>query len=205
MSIDHRTRTIWKQLISQESRHVLHTVFRRSIGTISQMTNLVFGMNTAWVERIPVGEIMFHTGDPESEMVGIYLRMEDGLRGHALLMMPLPNALQLVDTMLGRPRGTTTALEALEYSALAEMGNLMVSYFLNSVFDLVQGAEMMRPSPPAVTVDMLGAILNTVVIPLAGVRDDLLVAGTTFKDISERMQIQFWIFPDQANQDLVAA
>jgi chemotaxis protein CheC len=196
-------REVWKQLVAPDSRNTLNMVLRRAAGSLSQLTNQVFSTDTAWIERIPLSEIMTQAGDPEAAMVGVYLQIEGGLGGHALLTLSTDCALQLVNSMLEQPPGTVTNLGNMENSALAEVGNLTVSYFLNAVADLVGGMTLLRPSPPAITVDMLGAIFNTVVIPLASVRDDLLVAGTTFKQIGGTMQIRFWIMPDSENQELL--
>lgn len=195
-------REIWNKLISPDSRQMLHTIMRRAAGSLSQLTNSGFNVDATWIKRIPLSEIMNQSGDPESEMVGIYLRMEDGLDGHALLIFSLENACRIVDSLLGQEPGTTTSLESMEYSALAEIGNLTISYFLNAVAELSDGSLMLRPTPPAVTVDMLGAILNTLVIPLAGMRDDLLIIGTTLKDASGTMQASIWMLPGNAYQDL---
>ena len=198
-------RKIWQQLLEPDARETLYMVLRRTAGTLSQLTNQVFHTDPAWVKRIPLSEVAIEAGHPETEMVGVYLRIEDGLNGHALLILPVESGLQLADSMLGRQPGSVTYLNSIEYSALAEVGNLAVSFFLNAVSEFVgDRSAFLRPSPPAVTVDMLGAILNTVVIPLAGIRDDLLVAGTTFKDMAGTTKIRFWVFPDQKNQDLVA-
>jgi chemotaxis protein CheC len=195
-------RGIWNQLIAPESRQMLHVVMRRAAGSLSQLSSSSFNVDATWIERIPLSEVMNQSGDPESEMVGVYLRMEDGLDGHALLIFSLEKACNIVDSLLGQAVGTTTSLESMEYSALAEIGNLTVSYFLNAMAELSDGSVMLRPTPPAVTVDMLGAILNTVVIPLAGMRDDLLIIGTTLKDASGSTQASIWMLPDHAYQDL---
>jgi chemotaxis protein CheC len=115
-------------------------------------------------------------GDPESEMVGIYLLMKGDLSGQAILIFPLASALNLADALLDAPLGTSSSLGDLECSALAEAGNLTVSYFLNAMAALT--GIPLRPSPPAVMVDMLGAILNVVITSLAATSDDLLMIET---------------------------
>jgi len=91
----------------------------------------------------------------------------------------------------------------VERSALAEVGNLAVSTFLNTMaVQNPQSPELLRPSPPAVMVDMLGAILNVIVTPVAAVRDDLLVVDTNFVNAKKTMYGRFWIIPDPAIRDL---
>jgi len=196
-------RAIWQRLVGVGSQHTLATVMNKVVGPLSTMTNLVFTVENSRVDRIPLSAVATEAGDPECEMVGVYLRMEDGLRGHALLVLPIANALHLVDALLDQRLGTSTTLGYTERSALAEVGNVLVAYFLNAVAEMVAADFPLRPSPPAVAVDMLGAILNTLVIPLAGIHDDLLAARATLADITGAIQARFWVLPDYIYQDLV--
>jgi chemotaxis protein CheC len=135
-------------------------------------------------------------------MIGVYLLIGGGLRGQAILILPLPSALNLVDLLMGEPPGTATELGEMERSALGEVGNLIVSYFLSAVADLVGMPQLLRPSPPAVMVDMLGAILDVIITPVAAVRDDLLIVETAFEGVQGTVQARFWVLPDPALRDL---
>lgn len=139
-------------------------------------------------------QVVAHFGDPETEAVGIYLLMQGALSGQIVLIMPLPSALNLADLLMGAPLGTTTALDELERSALAEVGNLAACYFLNAMASLT--GKLLQPSPPAVMVDMLGAILNVIVTPVAAVSDDLLIIETVLRDAADSVVARFWVLPD---------
>jgi chemotaxis protein CheC len=127
--------------------------------------------------------------------VGIYLRLEAGLQGQAIFVIPLPIALNLVDFLMDARPGTSVELGLMERSALAEVGNLMLSYFLNAVADLAEVSEVLQPSPPEVMVDMLGAILDVVTAPAAFVSDELLVVESLFRDRARTIWIRFWVLP----------
>jgi chemotaxis protein CheC len=139
-------------------------------------------------------DVSTYVGNPEAEMVGIYLLMEGDLSGQAILMLSLVSALNLADWLMDTPLGTSTNLGNLERSALAEVGNLTVSYFLNAVAALT--GRPLRPSPPAVVVDMLGAILNVVITPMAAMNDDMLIIETVLRDSDGDVQAYFWVLPD---------
>jgi hypothetical protein len=53
-------------------------------------------------------------------------------------------------------------------------------------------------------VDMLGAILDVIVTPVAAVRDDLLIIDTPFRDHRRVVQGRFWVLPNPAIRDLTA-
>jgi len=113
--------------------------------------------------------------------------------------------LNLADVLLAVPPGTSTHLGEMERSALAEAGNLVVSYFLNAVATFLKKPRLLQPSPPTVMVDMLGAILDVVMTPVAVVSDDLMIVeaaftpGTSTNGGSDRaIQVHFWVLPDAA-------
>lgn len=143
---------------------------------------------------IPILSIPEFVGSPGEDAVGIYLRFSGDLVGQIMLITPHKKALELVDLLMGVPEGTTQHLGSLERSALGELGNLCGSFFLNSIAKIA-GANF-RPSPPAVMVDMVGAILDIVVATTGGVSEYVLLMQANFMDSSRCVEADFWIIPD---------
>jgi chemotaxis protein CheC len=85
-------------------------------------------------------------------------------------------------------------LGSIERSALGELGNLCGSFFLNSIAKTI-GASF-RPSPPAVMVDMVGAILDIVVATVGGVSEHVLLVHANFIEGSRFVETNFWVIPD---------
>ena len=188
---------VWSQLIAgPRSEDLLRGVMERVARSLSDMIGQIVTNGVPTVKKIPITQVVARAGAPEAEIVGIYLNIESGLRGRVILILPFNFALNLIDLVMDAPRGTTTRLGLEERSALAEVGNLMLSYFLNSVVELVGWSDVLQPSPPSVVVDMLGAILNLCVTSAAAVSDDLLVIETIFKDVVRTVQFRFWVLPD---------
>lgn len=165
---------------------------------LSDMVGYHIITGTSQARVVPFSEMVACVGDPESEMVGIYLLMKGDLSGQAILIFTLASALNLADALLDAPLGTSSSLGDLECSALAEAGNLTVSYFLNAMAALT--GIPLRPSPPAVMVDMLGAILNVVITSLAATSDDLLMIETILQNPEGDFQGRFWVLPDLVSQ-----
>ena len=61
-------------------------------------------------------------------------------------LLPDQSACRLADGLMGRPEGTTTALEEMECSALMEVGNILASSYLNAICELT-GLNL-RTVPP---------------------------------------------------------
>lgn len=149
---------------------------------------------------VPVSQLPHIFGSPEDEAVGIYLRTEGTLACQIMLVVPLNKALELVDMVMGLPAGTTRVLDRLERSALAEVGNLTASFFINRVAELT-GHEA-RPTPPAVIVDMLGAIVDIVVATTGGFGEHLLLIRAGFTCGQRTVNADFWMVPDPATLNI---
>ena len=142
-------------------------------------------------------------GGPENEAVGIYLRTEGDLNTQIMLIMPWLQALELVDLLMDVPIGTTQTLGRLERSALAEVGNLTGTFFLNSVAALTGLSA--RPTPPAVMVDMVGAILDIIIATIGGIGEHVLLLQTIFVYKDRQVETNFWVIPDTATLEAIAA
>lgn len=153
---------------------------------------------------MPLSEVPGVLGGPEQEAVGIYLQAIGELSGQIMLILPLAKAMELVDLLLGEAPGTTNSLGSLERSALAEVGNITGTFFLNAVAAAI-GLHS-RPSPPAVMVDMVGAILDIIVAMSAGVSETVLVIEAAFLRDGREVEAHFWVIPDNtALQGLAGA
>ncbi len=186
---------------------VLHTAVASAARGLADFVGRPIHLSTFQVEAVPVARITRYAGDPEAGMVGIYLLLEGDLRGQAILIMPLDSARALASVLVDTLPDTANVLGDLERSALAEVGNVMVSYFLNAVAGFLRRPRPLYPSPPAVMVDMLGAILDVVAAPAATESDNLLIVACglsmgrmeSHQRVSMQqsaMQVHFWVLPD---------
>jgi chemotaxis protein CheC len=143
---------------------------------------------------VPLLSIPEIVGGPDDEAVGIYLRFDGDMVGQIMMIVPSQKALELVDLLMDLPQGTTQHLGSIERSALGELGNLCSSFFLNSLAKSI-GASF-RPSPPAVMVDLVGAILDIVVAIAGSVSEHVLLVQANFMDGPRFVETNFWVIPD---------
>ena len=101
---------------------------------LSQVLNKKIDMNVPKVSLIPIEEVPDLVGGPDSLIVAIFLRVYGKAPGNILFLMPKKNAFFLVDDLMGRPHGTTQTLDAMDESALKEIGNILTGSYLNSFF-----------------------------------------------------------------------
>lgn len=187
------TALMYGTMTDTQLRELLQAAMEHAAQGLSDMAGRSITIEAPHVEKLPINQVAAHAGSPETEIVGIYLLASGDFAGQVILMLPLAEALYLVDLLLGNPPGTTDELGEMEISALAEAGNLTTAYFLNEL--AVQATISSRPSPPAVLVDMLGAVMDVITTPVASFTDVLLIAETIFQDSGRAIAAYFWVLP----------
>lgn len=146
------------------------------------------------VKLVKLLDVSKMLGGPEDETVAIYLKTEGSIAGQMMLVLQFDKAMGLVDMIMGEPVGTTQSLGTMEKSALQELGNITGTYFLNYISD--NTGSSVRPSPPAVMVDMSGAILDIVVATAGLENEEVLMFDADFLQGDISTEIQFWVIPD---------
>jgi chemotaxis protein CheC len=162
---------------------------------MSEMVGEELTVSEPHVSMIPFHEISSILGGAETEAVGIYLRIDGMIPGQMMMIVPYAKALELADLVMSLPKGTTQSFGKMERSALAELGNLTGSFFLNSIAD--RTGIFVRPSPPAVMVDMVGAIMDIILATTDDLSDQVLLIQATFLRDDHESQADFWIIPDR--------
>jgi chemotaxis protein CheC len=153
------------------------------------------------VKVVPLFDIPALSGGLEREAVGIYLRAEGDITGQIMLILPLQKAFELVDLLMGSEPGSTTSLGTLERSALGEVGNMTGTFFLNAIANIT--GTSVRPTPPAVIVDMVGAILDVIIATTGGVSERVLLMQSNFMDGDRVVETDFWVIPDAVTLHMI--
>ncbi len=186
---------------SEELIKVLQSIAKDGlVSAASGLSTMIGGpltVDNPCVKLMKVREIPNALGGPENEAVGIYLQAEGDLSGHFMLVFPYEKALEMVDMLMEVPPGSTQQLGSLERSALAEVGNLTASFFMNAV--AASTGINSRPTPPAVMVDMIGAILDIIVATTGGISEHVLTFQASFKYAERAVKADFWVIPDPVN------
>jgi chemotaxis protein CheC len=160
---------------------------------LSQMVGREIKVTELKIREIPVKDIPDLFGGPEALIVGVYLLISGFSDGHMMVIYKPETAFDLIDLLLGQPSGTTNTLSEIEQSTLGEVGNIMGSFFLNYLADTT-GVRFM-PSPPAVMMDMAGAILGDVMANILTVGDHTHIVETTFGTSDRQVSGTFLVMP----------
>lgn len=170
-----------------------------SLSTSNAMANLSImigqevSVENLRLRQVSMDEVAQLMGGPEALTVGVYLTVSGSADGHMMLMYQPAIALAFVDLLLGQELGSTRDLGEMEQSALGEMGNVVGSSFLNAMADSV--SLRLMPSPPSVTMDMAGALLDIIAADVLLTQDEAYIAETTFRTSDQRMSGVFFVIP----------
>ncbi|MGQ9554351.1 MAG: chemotaxis protein CheC [Anaerolineae bacterium] len=160
---------------------------------LSTMLGRPIRMTVPRLELVPISEVPTLVGGAEQEAVGIYLMVSGDLPGHVMLILPIADALRLADMLMEVPEGTTKAFGIMERSALGEVGNVATCLFLNAIAEAT--GLGMRPSPPAVMIDMVGAIIDIILVSAGMVSDEILLLEAEFQGPDRSVEMYFWMVP----------
>ncbi|MCI9143580.1 MAG: CheY-P-specific phosphatase CheC, partial [Lachnospiraceae bacterium] len=142
------------------------------------------------LEFAEVGELV---GGEEQLMAGVFLGVEGDITGSMMFMVEEQSARHLIQkiTMGMLPEGGE--FEEMGLSAMQEVGNIITGAYLNSLSTMTN--LKVFPSPPAVTVDMAGAILSVPAIQFGVYGDNILLIQSQFYD-EVKLDGYFILIPD---------
>ncbi|MBO5166927.1 MAG: chemotaxis protein CheC [Lachnospiraceae bacterium] len=160
---------------------------------LSQMLQCKVDMQVPQVRLLEfkdVGELM---GGEEQLMVGVYLAVEGDITGSIMFLVQMDSAKHLVNKLMMGMGSEEPGLNEMELSAMKEVSNIITGAYLNSLSMLTN--LKIYPSPPALTMDMAGAILSVPAIEFGTIGDNILLIQSQFYDEVE-IDGYFILIPD---------
>lgn len=160
---------------------------------LSQMLQCKVDMKVPQVRLLEFSEVGDMMGGEEQIMVGVFLGVDGDITGSMMFMVEEESARHLIQkiTMGMLPPGSE--FEEMGLSAMKEIGNIITGAYLNSLSTLTN--LKIIPTPPALTVDMAGAILSVPAIQFGIFGDNILLIQSQFYDEIE-LDGYFILIPD---------
>jgi chemotaxis protein CheC len=169
---------------------------------LSQMIGRSIRMGIPHVEIIPLEEILTLVKD-EKVAVGVFLRISEQIPSYVLLMIPRDSAFALADMLMGRTSGNMEegkVLSEMDRSALAEVSNVMVCAFFDSISELLQMTII--PGPPHLAFDIPEAVLDYVLIQIGAVSNDIVCFNVDLtEEQKESLKIHMFLMPEPQSID----
>ena len=141
-------------------------------------------------------------GGDEQVMVAVFLGVEGDITGSMMFMLQEQSARHLIQkTTMGLvPEGSE--FEEMGLSAMQEVGNIITGAYLNSLSSMT--SLTIFPSPPALTIDMAGAILSVPAIQFGIYGDKILLIQSQFYD-EIQLDGYFILIPDLESYEKILA
>ena len=171
-----------------------------SIGTGNAATSLSALIGKAVRIQMPEVRIMEYNeaiewiGGPEEITAGVLVGLGGQISGIMLSVQQLEFVNLVLESMLGKGVGEYMELREMEYSALTEVGNIMISTFINALSGLA-GIDV-ELTVPAFTVDMQGAIMAVPMAEYGGQSDYIMTIGGDFVCNGKQIPCRLLLSPD---------
>lgn len=150
-----------------------------SIGTGSAATALsgLVGeqvrMTVPKIEIKGFNEAITLLGGPEDVVAAVLVRMSGDVKGTMLFLLRMEFVNAVLSRILGKRIDDYSQLYEMEISVLTEVGNIMISSYVNAISKL---ADMdIHLSVPAIAVNMLGGIMSVPMAEMGYETDSLML------------------------------
>ena len=133
-------------------------------------------------------------GGPEAVTAGVLVGMGGQMSGVMLSVQKLEFINLVLEAMLGAHVDDYSELEEMHQSALIEVGNILISTFINALSGLSGIAVSL--TVPGFAVDMQGAILAVPMAMYGGTSDYLMSIGGNFVCDNKQVPCHLLLSPD---------
>ncbi|KIY21518.1 MULTISPECIES: chemotaxis protein CheC [Mesobacillus] len=167
---------------------------------LSTIMNKKIDMRVPSVRVVSFDEVMELAGGADNVVASVFLRIEGEAPGSMFFILPLPQAEKYIRQLT---KNETFSFKneqdnELALSALQELGNILSGSYLSSLSDFTKLS--MYPSVPALSIDMVGAIVSFGLLELSQVSDYAIVIDTALDEedaeLPESVRGHFFLMPD---------
>ncbi|MCM8710947.1 chemotaxis protein CheC [Clostridium sp. SYSU_GA19001] len=164
---------------------------------LSQIINKKIDMTVPAVNIVPFDTVFSRIGGEEI-VVGVIVRVLGDTPGNILFIFEKEVALDFIEILLGQRE---EEISEMGNSVLCEIGNIISGSFMNAIARFTN--LLIVPSVPAVSCDMLGAILSTTFIESGQFDEFVLDIETTFLESGSNISGHFYYIPMPGSLDKI--
>ena len=171
---------------------------------LATMLNIKVDMSVPNVALLPFDNISSFIGSEEQTVVGILLEIQGDIDGMMMFLFDMKSAHHLVNSLIMRDvhqdENGMADFSEMEMSALNEIGNIVSGSYLSALSGLT-GMKMVS-SVPALSIDMLGALLSVPAIEFGKYGDKLLMIQSEFGE-DDFVTGYFLLIPELESYDKI--
>ena len=171
---------------------------------LATMLNIKVDLSVPNVALLPFDNISSFIGSEEQTVVGILLEIQGDIDGMMMFLFDMKSAHHLVNSLMMRDvhqdENGMADFSEMEMSALNEIGNIVSGSYLSALSGLT-GMKMVS-SVPALSIDMLGALLSVPAIEFGKYGDKLLMIQSEFGE-DDFVTGYFLLIPELESYDKI--
>lgn len=193
-------------MLNLDQLNEIHIDVLREIGNIgagnaatslSQMLDTTVDMAVPTVRILDINDAATALGGPENAVVGILVKLYGDIEGIMMFIIEQDFVKTALQVLLGEDMVQCEKLSEIELSAISEIGNIMISAYINSIGTLSQ--LNIKTSVPAVSVDMVGAILSVPAIEMSSVSERIIFIEDDFLSRKDQISANMLLVPSMGS------
>jgi len=170
---------------------------------LSTMIGSTIMISVPRVSILQVADVAPVVSSHEEPVAAVLLHMLGDLTGRTLLVFPCAAAKRLAEMLMPGQASEGPGLEALEQSAVMEVGNILSSAYMNALAEFL--GMMLIPSPPTLKIDRSAEVLIDAHTRFAPGANQVLFVESEFllKEPDEKLRGFFLLLPDPASLGVI--
>ena len=166
--------------------------------SLSNMLQARINMDVPRVWLVPLERMSDALGEMDANRAALYLKVEGEAPGKALFILPILSAELIAKNLLYLDENPDIFHDEMAQSALREVGNILVSSFVIALTQF--SGILLQTSIPALAIDMIGAMLDAVLLEDGQIDDTVLIIDTKLSGLDD-VEGKFLFIPDEGSLD----
>lgn len=162
--------------------------------SLSVLLHTRIDISVSKVELLPLQDIAAFLGGAEKTVSAIYLELQGEIHGSVMLLFSKENAAAIIAMLNKDQKAPAQQLDEYEESILKEFGNISAGTYIDVLSKFTN--SHISCSVPYFAIDMLGAVLNQVLVPIANDADQAVLIETNFIVGKQLASGFFLLMPD---------
>lgn len=169
--------------------------------SLSQMLAKRIDMQVPEVSLLDYNDIIKSIGGAENVVVGILVGFHGDIDGVILFLLKKEFVHLILNSLLGTELHSFEEISEMDMSALSEIGNIMVSSYVNSISTLTEMA--IDISVPSLNIDMSGALLDAITAEFSEVADKIIFIKEKYFCQDETVYSHMLLLPSNSSLQIL--
>ncbi|MDK2812932.1 MAG: chemotaxis protein CheC [Clostridiales bacterium] len=162
--------------------------------SLASMLTSPVNISVPKVSILDYSEVVDQLGGPETMIVGLLLALDGDVNGMIMFLLHQNFAHMTLNALLGEDIKSFEDIDEMGYSALQEVANIMAASYINAISTMTDLS--INISVPAMSIDMLGAILSVPSIHYANISDKIIFIEDEFTGQDLHAPSHILLIPD---------